>query len=256
MIKTGILGGSGYGGSELLRILLFHPEVELALVTANEHAGKRVDRSSSELRKADRSEVRTAMPDPRELSELDCVFLALPHGQAMEIVPALPRSVKVIDLSGDFRLNDADVFKQFLWTRAHGYGDSTRVCLWTDGSESQSDQRSVSHSKPRMLCHCARTRTLSVHRFGHRDGKDHCRFENRLIGVRREGRREHSSPETRQQLLRLQDFRASASARSRTVSCIGQSEMASRRAVSCFRRIRCRPCAAYSLRFTSRLPKR
>src|SRR5688572_23567635 len=53
------------------------------------------------------------MPDPRELEGLDCVFLALPHIQAMEIVPALPRSLKVIDLSGDFRLDDGDVFKRF-----------------------------------------------------------------------------------------------------------------------------------------------
>jgi N-acetyl-gamma-glutamyl-phosphate reductase len=112
MIKTGILGGSGYGGSELLRILLFHPEVELALVTANEHAGKRVDQVHPNFAKL--TDLRFAkMPDPRELSELDCVFLALPHCQAMEIAPALPRSVKVIDLSGDFRLNDADVFKRF-----------------------------------------------------------------------------------------------------------------------------------------------
>ncbi len=112
MIKTGILGGSGYGGSELLRILLFHPEVELALVTANEHAGKRVDRVHPNFAKL--TDLKFAqMPDPRELSELDCVFLALPHCQAMEIVPALPRSVKAIDLSGDFRLNDADVFKRF-----------------------------------------------------------------------------------------------------------------------------------------------
>ena len=43
MIKVGILGGSGYGGSELLRLLLFHPQIELTLVTANEHAGKRID---------------------------------------------------------------------------------------------------------------------------------------------------------------------------------------------------------------------
>jgi N-acetyl-gamma-glutamyl-phosphate reductase len=53
------------------------------------------------------------MPQPGELAGLDCVFLALPHGQAMEIAPSLPRSVKAIDLSGDFRLNDADEFKQF-----------------------------------------------------------------------------------------------------------------------------------------------
>jgi N-acetyl-gamma-glutamyl-phosphate reductase len=112
MIKTGILGGSGYGGSELLRILLFHPEVEIALVTANEHAGKRVDAVHPNLAKLTDLKF-AAMPDARELSGLDCVFLALPHCQAMDIAPALPRSVRVIDLSGDFRLNDADKFKRF-----------------------------------------------------------------------------------------------------------------------------------------------
>lgn len=112
MIKVGILGGSGYGGSELLRILLFHPEVQLDLVTANEHAGKRVDAVHPNL--AHLTDLKfEAAPDPRELGGLDCVFLALPHGQAMKLVPALPASVKVIDLSGDFRLSDAEVFKQF-----------------------------------------------------------------------------------------------------------------------------------------------
>lgn len=112
MIKTGILGGSGYGGSELLRILLFHPEAEIKLVTANEHAGKRVDQVHPNFAKL--TDLKFAsLPDPRELNELDCVFLALPHCQAMGIVPALPRSVKVIDLSGDFRLNDSESFKRF-----------------------------------------------------------------------------------------------------------------------------------------------
>src|SRR5689334_7210071 len=112
MIKVGILGGSGYGGSELLRILLFHPQVEIKLVTANEHAGKRVDAVHPNLARL--TELKfVAAPDATELASLDCVFLALPHGQAMEVVPGLPRSVKVIDLSGDFRLSDAEVFKQF-----------------------------------------------------------------------------------------------------------------------------------------------
>jgi N-acetyl-gamma-glutamyl-phosphate reductase len=112
MIKAGILGGSGYGGSELLRILLFHPDVQLELVTANEHAGKRVDAVHPNL--AHITDLKfEPVPDARELDGLDCVFLALPHGQAMQVVPALPRSIKAIDLSGDFRLNDAEVFKQF-----------------------------------------------------------------------------------------------------------------------------------------------
>src|SRR6185295_3631283 len=112
MIKVGILGGSGYGGSELLRILLFHPEVRLDIVTANEHAGKRVDAVHPNLTHLTDLTFEAA-PDPRELGELDCVFLALPHGQAMKLVPSLPASVKVIDLSGDFRLGDAEVFKEF-----------------------------------------------------------------------------------------------------------------------------------------------
>jgi N-acetyl-gamma-glutamyl-phosphate reductase common form len=112
MIKAGILGGSGYGGSELLRILLFHPSVELKLVTAREHAGKRVDTVHPNLAKL--TELTFAsMPDASELENLDCIFLALPHGEAMEIAPALPERVKLIDLSGDFRLSDADQFKKY-----------------------------------------------------------------------------------------------------------------------------------------------
>jgi len=112
MIKVGILGGSGYGGSELLRILLFHPQVEIKLVTANEHAGKRVDAVHPNLARLTDLQFTTA-PAADKLGELDCLFLALPHGQAMGIVPGLPRTVKAIDLSGDFRLSDAAVFKQF-----------------------------------------------------------------------------------------------------------------------------------------------
>lgn len=112
MIKVGILGGSGYGGSELLRILLFHPQVEIKLVTANEHAGKRVAAVHPNLARLTDLQFAAA-PDADELAALDCLFLALPHGQAMQIVPSLPGSVKAIDLSGDFRLRDAEVFKQY-----------------------------------------------------------------------------------------------------------------------------------------------
>jgi len=124
LIKVGILGGSGYGGSELLRILLFHPQVDLVLVTANEHAGKRIDAVHPNLAKLTDLKFES-LPNPGALTDLDCVFLALPHGQAMEIVPSLPRSVKVIDLSGDFRLSDATQFKQF-YGREHTAMESQR----------------------------------------------------------------------------------------------------------------------------------
>lgn len=112
MIKIGIIGGSGYGGSELLRILLFHPEADIKLVTANEHAGKRVDAVHPNLAKLTDLTFASSS-DEHNFAELDCVFLALPHGQAMDLVPQIPANVKIIDISGDFRLNDADIFKEF-----------------------------------------------------------------------------------------------------------------------------------------------
>lgn len=108
-IKVAIFGGSGYGGSELLRLLLFHPHVEVAFVTANEHAGKPVGEVHRNLNGL--TEL-SFIKQPETLDAIDCVFLALPHGQAMSIVPDLPKQIKAIDLSGDFRLQDQSVFEQ------------------------------------------------------------------------------------------------------------------------------------------------
>src|ERR1700741_4997749 len=93
-IRVGIFGGSGYGGSELLRILLFHPQVELVFVTANEQAEKPIGEVHRNLNGLTQLNF---IKEPEQLESVDCVFLALPHGQAMEIVPGLPGSVKAID---------------------------------------------------------------------------------------------------------------------------------------------------------------
>jgi N-acetyl-gamma-glutamyl-phosphate reductase common form len=111
-IRVGIFGGSGYGGSELLRLLLLHPSVEIALVTANEHAGKAVGEVHRNLYGLTDLSFTRAPEELSGLENLDCVFLALPHGQAMEIAPRLPQHVKAIDLSGDFRLRDRALFEQ------------------------------------------------------------------------------------------------------------------------------------------------
>jgi N-acetyl-gamma-glutamyl-phosphate reductase len=111
-LRVAIFGGSGYGGSELLRILLFHPNVEIVLVTANEHAGKLVGEVHRNLFSI--CDLRFAkMPEDLSNIEVDVVFFALPHGQAISIVPKLPKNIKIIDLSGDFRIEDTDVFRQF-----------------------------------------------------------------------------------------------------------------------------------------------
>ncbi|HEY6803598.1 MAG TPA: N-acetyl-gamma-glutamyl-phosphate reductase [Pyrinomonadaceae bacterium] len=110
-LRIGIYGGSGYGGSELLRILLFHPNAEIAFVTANEQAGKAVAEVHRNL--ANLTDLKfCSASEKTDLSDVDCVFLALPHGQAMDVVPSLPANVKAIDLSGDFRLRDGAVFEK------------------------------------------------------------------------------------------------------------------------------------------------
>src|SRR5258707_7528058 len=109
-LKIAIFGGSGYGGAELLRILLLHPNAVITLVTANEHAGKAVGEVHRNLFGLTDLKFSRAPEDLESLSDLNCIFLALPHGQAMEIAPRLPASAGVIDLSGDFRLRDAASF--------------------------------------------------------------------------------------------------------------------------------------------------
>src|SRR5688500_6916005 len=108
--RVAIFGGSGYGGSELLKILLFHPNVEIAAVTANEHAGKRVGDVHRNLLGLTDLEFVTA--SDVDVDGVDVVFFALPHGQAMELMPTLPASVRAIDLSGDFRIDDVSVFEK------------------------------------------------------------------------------------------------------------------------------------------------
>lgn len=119
-IRVGIFGGSGYGGAELLRILLFHPNVELVFVTANEQAGKPIGEVHRNLNGLTQL---SFINDPERLDNVDCVFLALPHGQAMDIVPNLPNNVKAIDLSGDFRLRDQTVFEKH-YKQSHTAMDS------------------------------------------------------------------------------------------------------------------------------------
>ena len=112
-IRIAIFGGSGYGGSELLRILLFHPNAEIVLVTANEHAGKPVSSVHRNLNSLTELMFEKAPEDLGSLSYVDVVFFGLPHGQAIDLIPNLPPAVKAIDLSGDFRIDDAATFEAF-----------------------------------------------------------------------------------------------------------------------------------------------
>jgi N-acetyl-gamma-glutamyl-phosphate reductase len=128
-LKIGICGGSGYGGAELLRILLQHPQAEVALVTANEHAGKLVGEVHRNLYGLTDLRFASAPEDLSALPDLDCVFFALPHGQALALAPQLPANVKAIDLSGDFRLGDPLEFLQH-YGREHTATDLQREFVY------------------------------------------------------------------------------------------------------------------------------
>lgn len=115
-IKTAIVGASGYSGMELLRLLLGHPGIELVAVTSRQEAGKQLSAVFPRFRGAPGAELAFIEPDPEAIAATgaQAAFLALPHGVAAEIARALlERGLKVIDLSADFRLNDAAVYEEF-----------------------------------------------------------------------------------------------------------------------------------------------
>lgn len=105
MLKVGIVGGTGYTGAELLRILALHPDAEIAVITSRGEAGASVADLFPHLR--GRLDLRFMEPDLGILGACDLVFFATPNGTAMGLAPELlERGARVIDLAADFRLRD------------------------------------------------------------------------------------------------------------------------------------------------------
>jgi len=113
MVKIGIVGGTGYTGVELLRILAMHPQAEVRAITSRGDAGTRVVDMFASLRGHYDGLVFTA-PDATDLKSCDVVFFATPHGVAMAQARGLvDAGVKIIDLAADFRLRDPAVFEKW-----------------------------------------------------------------------------------------------------------------------------------------------
>ena len=111
-VKVGIVGGSGYTGIELLRLLAQHPHAEIVTITGRKDAGTHVAKMFPSLR----GRVDLVFEDPASapLDQCDVVFFATPHGVAMSMAEELTsKGVKVIDLAADFRLKDKEVFKKW-----------------------------------------------------------------------------------------------------------------------------------------------
>lgn len=144
MVRAAILGGSGYTGGELLRLLLSHPQVEVTQVTSRSRLGEYVYQAHPNLRK------RTALKfsDPQALAEVDVLFLAMPHGQAQQCIDHYTSQAEtVIDLSADFRLRDPQDYQRWYgvphaapeWLTRFVYGlpelhrEALREAHWASG---------------------------------------------------------------------------------------------------------------------------
>jgi N-acetyl-gamma-glutamyl-phosphate reductase len=124
MIKVGIVGGTGYTGVELLRLLTAHPQVELATITSRQEAGKAVAGVFPSLRGLVKLVFES--PETAALDKCDVVFFATPHGTAMSQVPDLLKAgTRVIDLSADFRLREPALWQKW-------YGEPHRAPEWLD----------------------------------------------------------------------------------------------------------------------------
>jgi N-acetyl-gamma-glutamyl-phosphate reductase len=112
MIKVGVVGGTGYTGVELLRLLAYHPEVEVVAITSRGEAGVKVADYFPSLR--GRYDLAFTDPASAPLKDCDCVFFATPNGVAMsQARPLLEGGARIVDFSADFRLKDRSVWEKW-----------------------------------------------------------------------------------------------------------------------------------------------
>jgi len=112
MLSAGVVGGTGYTGVELLRLLVMHPQVELKCVTSRSEAGNKVADMFPNLR--EHTDIAFTEPDEKALGSCDIVFFATPNGTAMTMAPALlDKGARIIDLAADFRLKDEAQWQQW-----------------------------------------------------------------------------------------------------------------------------------------------
>jgi len=110
-MKTAVIGASGYAGGELLRLLATHPVFEVAVVSAHSNAGEQVTSVHPQLQSYAGREFVTA--DSIDFTQIELVFLALPHGESAALISKLPPHLKIVDLGADFRLEDPAQWEKY-----------------------------------------------------------------------------------------------------------------------------------------------
>jgi len=112
MLKVGIIGATGYTGSELVRLLQFHPEAEIEFITSETYKGRMFSEIHSQFRGI--IDYKLISAEEVDVNKVEVLFLALPHGVSMEFVKKfIDSDVKIIDLSGDFRLSSKKVYEEW-----------------------------------------------------------------------------------------------------------------------------------------------
>lgn len=128
MIKAGIVGGTGYTGVELLRILAGHPQVEVCLITSRAESGRPVADLFPSLR--GHYDLEFSMPDLDALKECDVVFFATPHGVAQSMMSDfVGGKTRIIDLSADFRIKDIQTWESW-YGQEHGCPDLVDLAVY------------------------------------------------------------------------------------------------------------------------------
>ncbi|MCD6323886.1 MAG: N-acetyl-gamma-glutamyl-phosphate reductase [Desulfurococcales archaeon] len=130
VVRVSIIGGSGYVGGELLRILSAHPAMDVVSVTSRRFAGKPVHYAHPNLRSV-YGGLRFLGGDPvKAVQDSDVVFVALPHGKSVDLVPALLEiGLRVVDLGADFRLKDPEAYRKW-YGFIHPYPDLLKKAVY------------------------------------------------------------------------------------------------------------------------------
>lgn len=127
MLKVSIIGATGYAGAELLAILYRHPEVEIAHITSESHTGKKISELYPHLQGLIEMKLESLQDIEAIGADSDFVFIALPHGHAMDVGKKLENlPVKIIDLGADYRFDDTAVYEE--WYKVpHTHKNAPRV---------------------------------------------------------------------------------------------------------------------------------
>lgn len=110
-MKIGLIGGSGYAGGELLRLLSNHPHFEVEAISAHSNAGEEITAIHPQLQSY--SGRKFSAFSPELFAQCDLIFLALPHGESAKVIAQLPEAVKIVDLGADYRLQSKASWEKY-----------------------------------------------------------------------------------------------------------------------------------------------